>query len=149
MILTSMFVAMIAAGAFIKIPVPIVPFTLQFLFTMLAGILLGGKDGFRAVVIYIFLGLIGLPIFAEGGGFAYIFKPSFGYIIGFAVASYVTGTITNKNSEPTIKRLLCANFRHTYRTLAIIFILFYFGSPWRYFTLYFRGNTWKSTCPNY
>ena len=65
MILTSMFVAMIAAGAFIKIPVPIVPFTLQFLFTMLAGILLGGKDGFRAVVIYIFLGLIGLPIFAE------------------------------------------------------------------------------------
>ena len=50
MILTSMFVAMIATGAFIKIPVPIVPFTLQFLFTMLAGILLGGKDGFRAVV---------------------------------------------------------------------------------------------------
>ena len=102
MILTSMFVAMIAAGAFIKIPVPIVPFTLQFLFTMLAGILLGGKDGFRAVVIYIFLGLIGLPIFAEGGGFA--------YIIGFAIASYITGTIANKNSEPTIKRLLCANF---------------------------------------
>lgn len=57
MILTSIFVAMIAAGAFIKIPVPIVPFTLQFLFTMLAGILLGGKDGCRAVVIYIFLDL--------------------------------------------------------------------------------------------
>ena len=110
MILTSMFVAMIAAGAFIKIPVPIVPFTLQFLFTMLAGILLGGKDGFRAVVIYIFLGLIGLPIVAEGGGFGYLFKPSFGYIIGFAIASYITGTIANKNSEPTIKRLLCANF---------------------------------------
>ena len=169
MILTSMFVAMIAAGAFIKIPVPIVPFTLQFLFTMLAGILLGGKDGFRAVVIYIFLGLIGLPIFAEGGGFAYIFKPSFGYIIGFAIASYITGTIANKNSEPTIKRLLCANFIG----LAIVYLfgmvyyyimsnfylgtpiglwplfLYCFGSPWRYFTLYFRGNTWKSTCPNY
>ena len=46
MILTSMFVAMIAAGAFIKIPVPIVPFTLQFLFTMLAGILLEEKTVF-------------------------------------------------------------------------------------------------------
>jgi len=90
-----MFVAMIVVGAFIKIPVPIVPFTLQFLFTMLAGILLGGKDGCRAVVIYIFLGLIGLPIFAEGGGFAYIFKPSFGYIIGFILQELLQTKIQN------------------------------------------------------
>lgn len=48
MTLCGMFVALIAVGAFIRIPVPVVPFTLQFLFTMLAGLLLGGKLGLTA-----------------------------------------------------------------------------------------------------
>lgn len=109
-IMCSLFVALIAAGAFLKIPVPLVPFTLQFLFTMTAGILLGGKLGFFTVCVYIFTGLLGLPVFAEGGGPAYILKPSFGYIIGFAVASYVTGIIANKTADPGYKRLLAANF---------------------------------------
>ena len=47
--LRAMFVALIAAGAFIRIPVPVVPFTLQYLFTMLAGLLLGGRKGGEAV----------------------------------------------------------------------------------------------------
>ena len=63
MVLCALFVALIAAGAFIKIPIPVVPFTLQYLFTMMAGLLLGGKLGFCAVGAYIFLGLLGLPIF--------------------------------------------------------------------------------------
>ena len=45
--LRAMFVALIAAGEFIRIPVPVVPFTLQYLFTMLAGLLLGGRKGYR------------------------------------------------------------------------------------------------------
>ena len=42
----GLFTALIAVGAFIKIPVPVVPFTLQYLFTMLAGLLLGARLGF-------------------------------------------------------------------------------------------------------
>ena len=110
MTLCALFVALIAVGAFIKIPVPVVPFTLQLLFTMLAGLLLGGKRGCVAVGIYIILGLTGLPIFSEGGGIGYVFKPSFGYIIGFAVGAYVTGTIANKKGNPGYGRLLAANF---------------------------------------
>lgn len=110
MVLCAMFVALIAAGAFIKIPVPVVPFTLQYLFTMLAGLLLGAKRGFISVCIYILLGLVGLPIFAQGGGIGYVFQPSFGYIIGFAVGAFVTGKIANKSSKPSYKRLLAANF---------------------------------------
>ena len=53
---------------------------------------------------------MGLPVFAEGGGLAYVLKPSFGYIIGFAIASYVTGRIANKAANPGYKRLLTANF---------------------------------------
>lgn len=110
MVLCSVFVALIVVGAFIRIPIPVVPFTLQFLFTMLAGLLLGGKLGATSVCIYIVMGLLGLPVFAEGGGIGYILKPSFGYIIGFAVASYVTGVIANKVSNPSYKRLFAANF---------------------------------------
>ena len=87
MVLCAMFVALIAAGAWIKIPVPVVPFTLQYLFTMLAGILLGGRRGALAVCVYLALGLAGLPIFAQGGGLSYLLQPSFGYLIGFAAGA--------------------------------------------------------------
>lgn len=135
LIMCAMFVALIVAGTFIRIPVPVVPFTLQFLFTMLAGLLLGGKLGFVSVGVYIIMGLLGLPVFAEGGGIAYILKPSFGYIIGFAVASYVTGVIANQVQNPGYKRLLTANFLG----LGIVYLFgmvyyycmsnFYLGSP--------------------
>ena len=77
----GLFTALIAVGAFIKIPIPVVPFTLQYLFTMLAGLLLGSRLGTVSVLSYMLLGLAGLPIFSEGGGLWYVFKPSFGYII--------------------------------------------------------------------
>ena len=82
LVLCALFTALTAVGAFIKIPVPVVPFTLQFLFTMLAGLLLGGRLGAISVGAYAVLGLLGLPIFTEGGGFWYLLKPSFGYILG-------------------------------------------------------------------
>ena len=110
MTLCALFTALTAVGAFIRIPVPVVPFTVQFLFTMLAGLLLGGKLGAVSVALYAFLGLVGLPIFAEGGGFWYILKPSFGYIIGFIVASYVTGKMTEKLDGLTFGKILAANF---------------------------------------
>ena len=77
---------------------------------MLAGLLLGPVNGALAVVVYIVLGLIGLPIFTQGGGPGYIFQPSFGYIIGFAVAAYVNGKIANAKTHPSYRRLLGANF---------------------------------------
>ena len=70
-IMTALFTALIAAGAFIRIPVPVCPFTLQFLFTTLAGVLLGSRKGAAAVGVYVILGLAGLPIFTSGGGIGY------------------------------------------------------------------------------
>ena len=131
----ALFTALIAVGAFIKVPIPVVPFTLQFLFTMLAGLLLGSKAGALSVGIYILLGLIGLPIFSEGGGFWYILKPSFGYIIGFMIASYVTGRMVEKSRSFTLKNILIANFTGLFIVYGVGMIYYYIicnfviGSP--------------------
>lgn len=58
----GLFTALIAVGAFIKIPIPVVPFTLQYLFTMLAGLLLGSRRGSLSVIAYVILGLAGLLV---------------------------------------------------------------------------------------
>lgn len=109
MVLCALFTVLITAGAFIKIPIPVVPFTLQFLFTMMAGLLLGGRLGACSVTLYALLGLIGLPVFAEGGGIYYIWKPSFGYIIGFIIASYVTGRLVERLERLSFGKILAAN----------------------------------------
>ena len=114
----ALFTALIAVGAFIKIPIPVVPFTLQYLFTMLAGILLGSRLGSLSVLAYMILGLIGLPIFSEGGGIGYVFKPSFGYIIGFCVGTFVTGWLVEHMKKKTIVHYLIAN-------LAGLFFVYY------------------------
>lgn len=97
----AIFTALIAIGAFIQIPLPYLDyFTLQFLFVLLAGIVLGSKLGGLSVLTYVIIGLIGIPIFAGGGGISYIFKTSFGYLLGFIISAYLTGLIiekTNKN----------------------------------------------------
>ena len=109
LVFCSLFTALIAVGAFIKIPVPVVPFTLQYLFTMLAGLILGPRLGTISVTAYMLLGLAGLPIFTERGGLWYVLKPSFGYIIGFCIGTYVTGTLAAKLKKRTFARYLAAN----------------------------------------
>ena len=125
LILCSLFTALIAVGAFIKVPVPVVPFTLQFLFTTLAGLLLGSKKGAISVVAYMILGLAGLPIFSEGGGFWYVIKPSFGYIIGFCIGTYVTGLIAERMKEKTVTRYMLANFVGLLIVYAVGMIYYY------------------------
>ena len=123
----AVFTALTAVGAFIKIPIPYMEFTLQVLFTTLAGLLLGGKYGAAAIGTYVVLGLIGLPIFAEGGGIFYVLKPTFGYLIGFIIGTYVTGKIANAVPAPSLKRLLAANFAGLGIVYAFGIIYFYFA----------------------
>ncbi len=109
-VLCGMFTMLIIVGAFIKIPTPLIPLTFQFLFTMLAGILLGSRLGALSVIVYIALGLIGIPVFASGGGIGYLFKPSFGYLIGFVLGTYAGGKICESSPLPSFKRILAGNF---------------------------------------
>ncbi len=109
-VLCALFTALITVGAFIKIPIPPVPFTLQVEFVLLAGILLGAKLGSLSVWLYVFMGLVGLPVFTQGGGIGYVVNPAFGYLLGFGISAFVTGYIVHKASEPTYLRILLACF---------------------------------------
>ncbi len=81
-----------AAGAYIIVPIPPVPITLQTLFLYVAGALLGGRLALMSQIVYLLLGIIGLPVFAGGkAGLGVFFGPTGGYLIGFAVAAYVIG----------------------------------------------------------
>jgi biotin transport system substrate-specific component len=100
MILVALFIALTTVGAYISIPLGAVPFTLQTLFVMLSGLLLGSKRGALAMGVYVLMGVIGLPVFANGlSGIGIIFKPTFGYLIGFIPASFIIGLIREKASR--------------------------------------------------
>lgn len=96
---SAIFTALIAVGAFIRVPIPLMPFTLQTLFTTLAALLLGARYGALSCVAYMLLGLIGLPIFTGGGGPQYVFHPTFGCIIGFVVGAVAAGTIIQRTHK--------------------------------------------------
>ena len=119
LVFCGLFTALIAVGAFIKVPVPVCPFTLQLLFTTLAGLLLGARLGLVAVTVYLVLGLMGVPVFTEGGGPGYVLQPTFGYLIGFALGAWLTGFIARSVPAPSLKRLLAANFAG----LAVVYAL--------------------------
>ena len=125
MILCALFVALVAAGAFIRIPVGSDVFTLQFMFTLLAGLLLGRRLGATAVFVYVLLGLIGVPVFASGGGPGYVLQPTFGYLLGFIVQAWFCGWYSRRLKEISMKSLLLVNVGG----MAIVYL---FGLSWFY-----------------
>lgn len=108
LILSALFVAFITIGAFIKIPIGPVPITLQFMFVLLAGQILSPFSAMISLLIYTFLGLVGFPVFAGGGGPGYVLTPTFGYIVGFVVSAIVVSLISH-GGKKTFKRLFLAN----------------------------------------
>lgn len=134
LLLCGLFAALMAVGAMIKIPLPGIPFTLQTLFVILAGLLLGSRGGLIAVLVYIFMGLCGLPVFSGGGGLMYVLKPSFGYLVGFALGAFVTGYLAEKNPSHSTLQMVIAALGGT----VVIYLL---GLPWYYFIANYYLNT--------
>lgn len=107
LIYAALFGAGTAVGAYIMVPVPPVPITLQTLFLYLAGALLGGRLAVLSQVVYLVLGIIGLPVFAGGkGGLGILFGPTGGYLIGFLVAAYIVGKWNEKLVKPSFPAVL-------------------------------------------
>ena len=129
MALVAMFTSLTAIGAFISIPLGPVPITLQSLFVILSGLILGPKLGALSQIVYILLGLVGAPIFAGfTGGPQSLMTPSFGFIIGFVFAAYVVGKIAHSDNGLSARRIWMGS-------LVGSLVIYLFGLPYMYYML--------------
>lgn len=114
-VLSGLFAALTAAGAFVRIPLPYVPITLQTFFVLLSGSVLGAKFGALSQLIYLAIGLSGVPVFSNGGGPGYVLQPTFGYLIAYPVAAYFVGYLSwggrrvSRSKRPAFGRIVVAN----------------------------------------
>jgi biotin transport system substrate-specific component len=128
LVLAGLFTALTAIGAFLKIPFPIVPITLQSFFTILAGAILLPHYAALSQISYLILGLAGLPIFANGGGLGYVLQPTFGYLLSLPIAAYFVSYTLNRTKDSN-------NFRLFLCVLAGLLIILIVGFLWLFFVL--------------
>lgn len=139
----GLFAALIAAGAFIKITIPVEPvpmhFTLQWFFVLLAGLMLNKRLAGASVGVYLLIGLLGVPVFASGGGPSYLLRPTFGYLLGFAAAAYIMAWLCEISRTRSFRKLLF---------ISVIGLLVYYGIGVLYYFficrfLIFQELTWQ------
>lgn len=126
MVLAALFAALTAVGAFLKFPLGLTSVTLQFFFTAMAGVLLGARWGALSQVVYVALGLVGIPIFTLGGGPGYLLQPSMGFLFGLIPAAWLIGWLTERGQSPLRICLSC---------VAGLAVLYLVGVPYMYLIL--------------
>lgn len=133
-LLIALFAALTAVGAFLRVPLGAISFTMQVFFTCTAGILLGPYAGAASQAVYVLLGLVGVPIFTEGGGLMYFAKPTFGFLLGLIPMAFAVGLAADRLPVKSLRlRLLLA--------CAIgVVVLYAVGLPYLYFIL---GGAWS------
>jgi len=95
LVLTALFSALIIAGAYLAVPIGPVPIVLANMFAIAAGLLLGPVYGGAAVLIYLLLGTLGLPVFSGAkGGIAVLTGPTGGYLIGYFFGALTAGILS-------------------------------------------------------
>ncbi len=139
MILCALFAALTAAGIFVKIPIPGTPmsFTLQTFFIFLAGLLLEPKFAIISQAVYTAVGLLGIPVFMNGGGVAYVLQPSFGFIIGFCVTALLISLLVRRHmllliSKKNSESKFTANVKIIGYALLTLVVLYMIGALYMY-----------------
>jgi len=103
----SLSAALIAAGAYLAIPIGPVPIVLQNLFVMLTALLLGSRWGLGAIAVYLLAGVCGLPVFAGGmGGIGRLAGPTGGYLMGYLPMVFMIGLIAEKTGDRMVYDIL-------------------------------------------
>ena len=107
LVFTAMFAAIIAVCSILSVPIGTVPVTLQTFAVCLSAAVLGWKRGTLSVLIYILLGVAGVPVFAGmKGGIGVLAGPTGGYIIGFLLTAFIIGLAAEKTSRRALPLIL-------------------------------------------
>ena len=125
---TALMAAVTAVAAQIAIPIFPVPFTLQVLAVVLSGLLLGPRYGALAKAIYLLVGAIGVPVFAEfRGGLGVLLGPTGGYLLSYPLAAAIAGLAAGTVRSATRARALVLGFLSGCVALAVIYAV---GAVW-------------------
>lgn len=125
MVFISLFTALIIVGGYISFPIPLspVPIVLADFFAMFAGLILGASSGGTSVGLFLFLGALGLPVFAGGkSGLAVLFGPTGGFLFAYLISAIVVGLISHKGKSSLLKNLTAL--------ITGNIIIFSIGVPW-------------------
>jgi biotin transport system substrate-specific component len=107
LVLASLMAALIAVGGYLAIPIGPVPIVLQNLFVLVAALLLGSKWASASVAVYLLAGACGLPVFATGsGGIGHLLGPRGGYLIGFWVAAWIVGRVSEISRQRPVPEII-------------------------------------------
>jgi biotin transport system substrate-specific component len=115
----AVFTIITILSARVTIDIGVVPFTLQPLAVLLAGMILGGRDGALSQLAYVALIAAGLPFDARGLGTAALFGPTGGYLVGFIVAAGVAGLLVESGAKRVWQRWLAG--------IAGVAVIYFFG----------------------
>lgn len=123
LVMCALMAALTAVCSQIQIPLPMVPINLALFAVHLCGALLGAKYGSIAILVYVLLGLVGLPVFAGfTGGVGILFGKTGGYIIGYILDALVVGLLVTRWGY---------KFRKCCLAMAIgLFVCYLFGTLW-------------------
>ena len=104
----AIFVVLMIVAAYVKIPFFPVPLTFQTVVAVLSGLIMGAWYGAAAIGTYLFMGLLGLPVFTNGGGFMYVVNLTFGYLVGFVLAAMVAGLVAGAGRLTLARAIVAA-----------------------------------------
>lgn len=145
---SAIFIGLMAIGAnltfwfpFLAIPIAgaSVPVSLQTLFSILAGLLLGKRVGTFSMIGYILIGLMGVPVFVQMQGGAFVlFSPTGGFLISFIFVAYITGYLKEKTEKTSTSINL-------YISIIGVLINYVIGVSYMYLAM----NTWLGLEINY
>ncbi len=134
----ALFAALLAAGAYLRIPIGPVPITLTSFFMLTAALLTGPTGGAASVVIYLIIGTAGLPVFAGGSGPAVFIGPTGGFLIAYFPAAVLTGLISAGSRKLTLQKF---PLRDISAVITGSLVLYLIGVPWLKWRL---GLEWSS-----
>lgn len=112
LVLMSMMLALLILSSKLVIPLPLLDFiSIQIVIVYMLYPILGKYHSFLTLFLYLLIGLVGLPVFAAGGGILYVLRPSFGYLLAFLILPFIQDTIKKGlgKTSPTFTNVFMQN----------------------------------------
>ncbi|MHD0383503.1 biotin transporter BioY [Staphylococcus simulans] len=134
LVLISLFTALTIISSMLHFTLGPIPFSLQIVTVFIVAHLFSVKVAFWSQALYVIMGLLGLPVFASGGGLFYVLKPTFGFLIGFVIAAWIMAWFKERSEKTSFSNIFIINIVGTV-------VIYIFGCIYFYLIMNFVAHT--------